>query len=162
MNCEEYMSITSFLYQEAELLDMKKYKEWLSLLADNFEYRVFLVEFGPYTEQGPKQIPVIDEDRKAIERRINRLYVEHAWAENPPSHTLRTISNIVIEKKDGEKYNVRSNLILHRDRGDTIADTIYAKRRDEIVSINGVLKLKGREVTIMETILKSRNLSVIL
>lgn len=162
MSYEDYMRIASFLYSEAELLDMKRYKEWLNLLTDDFEYKVFLVEFTPYTEEGPRLIPVIDEDRKAIERRVNRLYVEHAWAENPPSHTLRVVSNIFVERRDGDRYSVRSNLILHRDRGDMVSDTIYARRRDEIVSINGSLRLRRRDVTIMETILKSRNLSVIL
>lgn len=157
------MKIASFLYKEAELLDAKRYKEWLNLLTDDVEYKVFLVEFHPYAPgEEPMLVPIVDEGKRELERRINRLYLETAWAEIPPSHTLRIVSNVMIEKRDGDRYSVRSNLIVHRDRGDEVSETIYAKRHDEIILIDGVLKLRRRIATIPETIFKGRYLSVIL
>ncbi|WP_338602715.1 aromatic-ring-hydroxylating dioxygenase subunit beta [Sulfolobus tengchongensis] len=159
---DEYMEILSFLYKEAMLLDDKKYKEWLSLLTEDFEYKIFLVDFVPYTNEGPKLITILDEDRKAMERRINRLYTEYAWAEDPQSHTLRVISNVMIESKVDNVYNVRSYLVLHRDRGDLKDEVFYAKRNDKIVKVNEGYKLSKRDVIIMESILRERNVSLIL
>ncbi|MEM0173415.1 MAG: aromatic-ring-hydroxylating dioxygenase subunit beta [Sulfolobaceae archaeon] len=159
---DEYLAILSFLYNEAMLLDEKRYKDWLGLLTENFEYRIFLVDFVPYTTEGPKLITILDEDRKSIERRINRLYTEYAWAEDPQSHTLRVVSNVIVEGKVENTYNVRSYLILHRDRGDLRNEVFYARRNDKIVKIDGKFKLSKRDVIIMESILRERNISIIL
>ncbi|QGA54001.1 hypothetical protein GFS03_05130 [Sulfolobus sp. E5-1-F] len=159
---DEYLKVLSFLYNEAMLLDDKRYKEWLSLLSENFEYKIFLADFVPYTDEGPKLITVLDEDRKAVERRVNRLYTEYAWAEDPQSHTLRVISNVIIEEKVDNSYTVRSYVILHRDRGDLKNEVFYAKRKDKIIITDKGLKLDKRDVVIMESILKERNISVII
>ncbi|QXJ35448.1 aromatic-ring-hydroxylating dioxygenase subunit beta [Saccharolobus shibatae] len=162
INYDEYLSIVSFLYDEAMLLDDKRYKDWVSLLTEDFEYRIFMADFVPYSNEGPKLITILDEDRKAVERRINRLYSEYAWAEDPQSHTLRVVSNITVLDKANEIYTVRSYLILHRDRGDLKDEVFYAKRNDKIIKTSNGYKLKKRDVTLMESILKERNISVIL
>ncbi|AHC51438.1 aromatic-ring-hydroxylating dioxygenase subunit beta [Sulfolobus acidocaldarius SUSAZ] len=150
--------MVNFLYQEAEMLDERKYKDWFSLLTDDVNYKVYLVDFTSNAEL----IPILDEDKVSLERRVNRLFVETAWAENPPSHTMRTVSNIMIIDRKDRSYIVKSNLIFYRDRGDLSPEMIFARRKDEIVKDNERFKIRYREVIIQDTILKARNLSFIL
>jgi len=159
--CDQYISLLNYLHEEAELLDGRKYREWLSITTEDVVYRMFLTDFISSVPGEEKLIPIMDEDRKSLERRVNRLYLENAWSENPPSHTLRVVSNLRVSSEDNV-YLVNSNVVFYRDRGDLNSEILFARRKDQVISFNGKLRLRKRDVIIPDTVLKVKDVSFIL
>ena len=73
-----------------------------------------------------------DEDRYAIEKRVQRLLTDHAWTEDPPSRTRHLVTNIrTFARPMGADVRVESTVLLFRSRGDDReAEYVCALRRD--------------------------------
>ncbi|HEX2173140.1 MAG TPA: aromatic-ring-hydroxylating dioxygenase subunit beta, partial [Dehalococcoidia bacterium] len=79
-----------FLYHEAELLDARRYREWLALFAEDARYWVPLRENQTDPEN---ELNIIYDDHGRLDDRLYRLEGGYALAQDPPSRTARTISN---------------------------------------------------------------------
>ena len=93
-------AIEEFLYQEAELLDERRYEEWLELLADDVRYWMPMrrnVRFGElereFTREG-LDINWFDEGKDTLTRRVQQILTGVHWAEEPLSRICHMISNI--------------------------------------------------------------------
>jgi 3-phenylpropionate/cinnamic acid dioxygenase small subunit len=155
----------SWLDDEAELLDNGQYAAWLALLTDDVRYIVPVRLTrerggGPDTHAGS---PHFLDDLATLRMRIERLRTEFAWAEDPPSRTRRFVTN-VRPRPAGDGVDVRSNLLLYRNRGeDTTAELLAAERRDHLRRMaDGGLRLSQREVLLDQSTLGVRNLAVLL
>src|SRR3954468_22700423 len=84
--------VSEFLYREADLLDERRYTEWLDLLADDYQYTLPLrlnVAYGE-TEareetRAGRDICWFDEDKSTVEMRVQQLLTGVHWAEEPVS-----------------------------------------------------------------------------
>ena len=86
--------IEDFYYLEAELLDDRKLRQWLDLLADDIRY---WMPIRHNTLERPENIGdelskpgeayYFDDDKKSLKIRVERAYAKNAWAEMPPSRT---------------------------------------------------------------------------
>src|SRR5262249_21950845 len=83
-----------FLYHEAELLDERRYHDWLALFTDDAEY------WAPVRENvlgrevadelaGPDESAYFEDTKQTLEQRVRRLDTGTAWAETPPSRPQR-------------------------------------------------------------------------
>jgi 3-phenylpropionate/cinnamic acid dioxygenase small subunit len=77
--------VEEFLYQEAELLDERRYEEWLSLLTDDVRYYMPMrrnVKFGEldreFTREG-QDINWFDEGKDTLTRRVNQIQRVKGW-----------------------------------------------------------------------------------
>src|SRR6266542_3149490 len=71
--------IESFLYREAELLDERRYEEWLALLAEDVHYWMPMrrnVKFGElereFTREG-QDVNWFDEGKETLTRRVQHI-----------------------------------------------------------------------------------------
>ena len=105
-----------------------------------------------------------DEDRYALEKRVNRLLTEHVWTEDPPSRTRHLVTNVRTFPADGDALvRVESTVLLFRSRGDDReAEYVCAGRRDRLRRVDGDLRLCRREVTVDEAVLRTQNLAIFL
>jgi ethylbenzene dioxygenase subunit beta len=159
--------VTEFLYQEAELLDEGRLREWLDLLTDDVRYQV---PIRITKEQGPEAGVTgvvedayhLDEDRDSIEMRVERLETGFAWAEDPPSRIRHFVSNIrvaEVPERHGE-VAVRSSVLVYRSRWDEPSyDILSARRLDVLRRVDGGWKLAERRVILDNTTLPTLNLS---
>jgi 3-phenylpropionate/cinnamic acid dioxygenase small subunit len=133
---EQIFRIHGFLLNEAELLDDRRWGEWLALLADDFEYLMPL----PVTRDNPS-LPAYDEDaflqaenRETLDAWVERLSpqnIETAWSENPPARIRHFVTNIRPRPSEVEgEVNVRSNVLISIARGDEQPVLYAAERRD--------------------------------
>jgi 3-phenylpropionate/cinnamic acid dioxygenase small subunit len=131
-----------FLFREAELLDDRRYDDWLPLFHPD---GIYWMPINDGTD--PTLEPSILYDDAALrEQRVHQLLREPHYAQIPASRTLRSITNVRIKPDlapDGSTI-VRSNLLLTEFRpGDHgglqhglgrhqtfAADCIYHLRRD--------------------------------
>lgn len=103
-------AIESLLYEEARLLDARDYPTWLELFTD--EARYWLP--ASHDDVDPRRnVSIIHDDRAALQRRVERLGSRFAYAQRPPSRTVRAVSNVVVTlDDDGQGASVESVLLL--------------------------------------------------
>src|SRR5580658_349159 len=93
--------IEEFLYHEADLLDQRKFREWLDLLAEDLVYFMPIrrnVKFGEHeerenTRQG-EGISWFDEDKWTVTKRVEQILTGVHYAEEPLSRVTHMVSNI--------------------------------------------------------------------
>ena len=94
--------VAEFLYREAELLDERRYEEWLALLADDIRYWMPMrrnVKFGEsereFTRDGT-DIAWFDEGKDTLTRRVRQIQTGIHWAEEPQSRIAHLVSNVQV------------------------------------------------------------------
>jgi 3-phenylpropionate/cinnamic acid dioxygenase small subunit len=158
--------ITDWLFMEAELLDLGKYREWLDLITEDIRYVVPLRvtrEREAETDIVPNMTHM-DDDWDSMEMRILRLETEYAWAEDPPSRSRHFVTNVRVEEGENEgEYLVKTNLLLYRTRGDApIYDILSGERTDTLRRVDDGLRLAKRVVLLDQTTVMTHNLALIM
>jgi 3-phenylpropionate/cinnamic acid dioxygenase small subunit len=155
-----------FLVREAELLDERRFREWLDLLAPDIVYRMPVRVTAPETlEQGLlEDMAHFDEDLYSLRKRIERFETGHAWTEDPPSRTRHFVTNVrTFEGPAADEIVVKSYVLLFRSRGDIRdADLVSAERTDVLRRTDAGLRLARREILADESVLRTQNLAVFL
>jgi 3-phenylpropionate/cinnamic acid dioxygenase small subunit len=158
--------IQAWLYDEADLLDARRWREWLALLAHDVRYRmpvaVTVDRRSAGTLVGGAMVH-LDEDRYSLEKRVERLEGGHAWTEDPPSRTRRFVTNVRAHLADSGEIDVDSYVLLYRSRADDRpAEILSAARRDRLRPAGGGWLLARREITIDDAVLRMQNLALFL
>ena len=159
-------AIVAFLHLEAELLDERRFDEWLELLDPELIYRMPVRSTRP-DGQGPEFSDVMmhfDDTRDTLATRIERLNSGDAWAEVPPSRTRHFLTNIRVRATDrDDRFDVRSSLLLARTRGDeAIYQWLTCERQDVVGRRAGDLALLSRTILLDVTTLPTYNLAFFL
>jgi len=156
--------IENFLYQEAELLDSRKFEQWLQLLTDDITYEM-PVRLTRERDQpdASSEMAHFSEDRHTLELRVKRLKTDYAWAEDPPSRTRHFISNIRVDTtQDPNEVKARSYFLVYRSRGATTdVDLISGERLDLLRKVQGNWKLARRMIIVDQAVLGTQNLAIL-
>ena len=135
---------SAFLTEEARRLDGGDYEGWLSLLAPDIEYQA-PVRSTRYAGDGSEFSSSsfhFDEDMFSLRMRVDRLATKFAWAEDPATRTRHFVANVAATATSSDQIHVRSDLLLRRSRLDeAVAETLTARREDELVRHDGELRL---------------------
>jgi 3-phenylpropionate/cinnamic acid dioxygenase small subunit len=153
-----------FLVIEADLLDQRRYEEWLDMLTEDIVYRMPV----RVTKSSSLEGSVLDgmdhfnEDRYSLRRRVERFATEHAWTEDPPSRTRHFVSNVRCYPGEGDDETVvKSHLLLFRSRLDVRPpDFVVGERTDLLRLVDGRLLLARRDFLVDESVLRTQNLAV--
>jgi 3-phenylpropionate/cinnamic acid dioxygenase small subunit len=148
---------------EAELLDERRFEEWLELFAPELEYTAPLRVSRK--QPHPDIIDAIghfDDDLGSLTLRVRRLRTDVAWCEDPPSFTRRLVTNVRIRPGDGEgTLAVRTNFLLYRSRGDLgMYDLIVGERQDSLRRDGDRWLIAKRRTLIDQASLSTKNMGV--
>ena len=172
------LQVERFLYREARLLDERRFHEWLELFTDDVRYwmpvrsnrypksskAISILDPDKYDEEDvakEDELAIMDETKDTLARRIARLDTGMAWAEDPPSRTRHSISNIEVDPGDtGSELMVHSNFIVYRSRGETEQDFYVGYREDLLKRVNGELKIARRKIVLDQNVLLAKNVSI--
>jgi 3-phenylpropionate/cinnamic acid dioxygenase small subunit len=159
--------IEQFLYEEAAMLDDRRFRDWLNLLADDLEYwmpvrstRALGDEANEFSKIGEGAF--FDENKEFIEERVRKLYTGFAWAEDPPSRTRHLVNNVrILEKLPDSSLKVGCNFIVYRSRLARDED-LWAGRREDVLRAKpaGGWLIAKRHIFIDQVSLRSKNLSI--
>jgi biphenyl 2,3-dioxygenase beta subunit len=156
--------IEQFLYHEADLLDARRFDEWLDLFAEDVHYWMPLRFNLDRRDEGkdtsaPNELSLFDDDKPFMAARVRRLKTGRAWAEDPPSRTRHLVTNVKIQVASPD-FSVRSNFLVYRNRMEGEVD-LYAGSRDDILrrTADG-LKIARRTILLDQNVLLSKNLSI--
>jgi 3-phenylpropionate/cinnamic acid dioxygenase small subunit len=160
----EREAVEAFLYREARWLDEMELGKWLELFEQDGLY------CSPLEAQFRPDEPVILVDTDKLRRqRAYRLLSTPAYAQRPPSRTVRQVGNVELEHADNGDLVVRSVLVIHEVRvGDErqfglavprqlAARCTYVLRRHD-----DDFKIAKKEVVLLERESPIENLSIVL
>ena len=162
--------VEAFLYHEANLLDDRRYDDWLALLADDIRYWVPMrrnVKFGElereFTRQG-RDINWFDEGKETLTQRVRQIQTGVHWAEEPLSRLAHLVTNVEIldaapAGPDAEKVSLRCRFIIYRNRVETETDLLVGRREDTLRRVDGQWRIASRQVFLDQNVLLAKNLT---
>ncbi|MDB5483321.1 MAG: bphE [Caulobacteraceae bacterium] len=158
--------VEQFLYEEAALLDARRYRDWLGLLADDIHYwmpirrTVTLADIErEFTKQG--DMAFFDDDREMLEMRVRKLEAGSAWSEDPPSRSRHFVTNVRITGVEGDEITVDVCFHLYRTRLETEVDSWIGRRTDVLRRHGASFRLARRHLFLDQTLIRSTNMSTI-
>ena len=84
-----------FLYRQSELLDSKKWQNWIDLFADD---GIYWMPPEPSYKTWDGQPAIFAEDKNLMTVRMNRVLHPDAWSQRPLWETNHVVSNVVVDK----------------------------------------------------------------
>ena len=100
-----------FLIHEAQLLDERRFRDWMGLFTDDGTYWVPSVpdQASPFDHAS-----LFYDDRELMRTRIDRLEHPFIHVQTPPSRTAHIVANVIVEAADEKagEYQVRSTFIM--------------------------------------------------
>jgi 3-phenylpropionate/cinnamic acid dioxygenase small subunit len=166
------MEVEDFLYREADLLDERRFTEWLELLAEDVIYFMPMrrnVKFGQQSErENTRQgegISWFDEDRWTLGKRVEQILTGVHFAEEPLSRVCRLISNVQVLKADPSPQEaaevvVRSRFLIYQNRVEHENYTFIGKRTDVLRRRGEDWLIARREIILDQNVLLAKNLSI--
>ncbi len=101
------------LYQEARLLDERRFEAWLELYAEDAVYWM-PARWGQ--DSITDEVSLFHDDRMTLATRIGRLLHPRAHAQLPPSRTVHCITNVRLAGEADGLQRVQSCCLFHEFR----------------------------------------------
>jgi 3-phenylpropionate/cinnamic acid dioxygenase small subunit len=164
--------LEAFLYDEAELLDERRYEEWLELLSDDLVYfmpmRRNVASDDPAAQENTRfgqDISWFEEDKWTLAKRVEQIRTGVHWAEEPVSRVSRMVSNVQLlaarpSVQAATEAIVRSRFLLYQNRAEYETHLFAGKRSDTLRKSDGRWRIARREILLDQSILLAKNLSV--
>jgi len=162
--------IEEFLYREADLLDERRYEEWLTLVAEDVRYWMPMrrnVKVGEaereFTRAG-QDINWFDEGKETLTRRVKQILTGMHWAEEPVSRISHMISNVRLlevnpSPAEPAEVTVRCRFLIYRNRVETETDILVGRREDQLRRNGAGWLLARRKIILDQNVLLSKNLT---
>ena len=162
--------IADFLYREAELLDQRRYRDWLDLLADDVRYWMPMrrnVKFGEDEREFTRaqhDINWFDEGKETLARRVKQIETGIHWAEEPRSRVSHLVSNVQVQGvepsiADPQEVAVTCRFLIYRNRVETETDILVGGREDWLRRNGEGWLLARRKIILDQNVLLSKNLT---
>ena len=100
--------VEQFLYRQAEILDAKRWGDYIELFAEDGRY---WMPAAPEQTTGDGVPSIFWEDRDLMTVRMKRVTHPHAWSQSPMWGTSHLVSNVAIESE-----NARTGDLVVRSR----------------------------------------------
>ncbi len=155
------LRIEELLFEEADLIDQWRLKEWLKLFTDDAHYHVPPSDVDGDTANPDTSLFYIMDDRLRMNERVIRLAKVGAHSEHPKSKVRHLISNVRV-RRDGDIIHARSSFIVSRAK-DITHDLFVGHYLHDIVEQDGVLKIAKKTCVLdMEALRPHARISIIL
>lgn len=163
--------VEDFLYQEADLLDRRCFKEWLELLTEDISYFMPIrrnVKFGQHADKENTRlgqgISWFDEDKWTLTKRVEQILTGVHFAEEPLSRITHMVSNIQLvdvkgEPSDAAEVGVRSRILVYQNRVEHETYVFVGRRNDVLRRQDGEWRIAKREILLEQNVLLAKNLS---
>ena len=162
--------IEELLYREAELLDERRFEDWLDLFTEDARYWMPMRRNVPaeepereFTREGV-DVNWFDEGKDTLTRRVKQIRTGVHWAEQPPSRICHMVSNVqLVSALDGPspaEVAVKSRFLIYRNRVETETDLLVGKREDLLRRVNDGWQIARRKIILDQSVLLAQNLTV--
>ena len=162
--------VEDLLYFEADLLDERRYEEWLALFTEDAHYWMPIRKNVAFEDRDKEMtdendISWFNDDKITLAKRVKQLQTGIHWADEPISRVAHLITNIrlpepMTELEDGRTARVTSRFFVYRNRLDTETDILVGRRNDMVRREGGALKIAKRKIIIDQSVLMAKNLTM--
>jgi 3-phenylpropionate/cinnamic acid dioxygenase small subunit len=158
--------IEEFLYAEAELLDERRFQEWLDLLTEDVRYWMPMrrnVKFGQQERENTREqldMNWFDEGKETLSQRVRQLLTGIHWAEEPLSRVCHMVSNVQLLHVTQEEVTVKCRFLVYRNRLQDETDLFVGKREDVLRRVDRTWKIARRKILLDQNVLLAKNLTV--
>ncbi len=161
--------VEEFLYMEADLLDERRFTEWLDLLSEDIHYWVPMqrnVKFGDWEHEPTREgsdINWFEEGKGILRLRVKQLMSGEHWSEEPISRTSHLVTNIrVLEVTPSEdqpvEVKVKCRFLIYRNKLEDESDFFVGKREDVLRKIDGCWKISRRKAILDQNVLLAQTM----
>jgi 3-phenylpropionate/cinnamic acid dioxygenase small subunit len=164
--------IEDFYFHEADLLDDRRFRDWLDILADDITYFMPIrrnVKFGQHAARENTRIGEgiswFDEDKWTLTKRVEQILTGVHYAEEPLSRICHMVSNVQIRgvrpdlEQPGE-IDVTSRFLIYQNRVEYETYTFVGRRNDMLRMTGAGWKVAKREILLEQNILLAKNLTM--
>lgn len=164
--------IEEHLYDECELLDTRRFPEWLDTLADDLVYFMpmnFNVKFGRHQDgehtRMERDMSWFNEGKWTLAKRAEQIMTGVHWAEEPLSRLSRMVSNVQLtaihEMADGNlEVDVRSRFLIYQNRCEYEEYFFAGRRYDRMRRAGSGWQVARREIHLPQNVLLAKNLTM--
>ncbi|MGY3495306.1 MULTISPECIES: 3-phenylpropionate/cinnamic acid dioxygenase subunit beta [unclassified Bradyrhizobium] len=163
--------VEDFYYHEADLLDDRRFRDWLELLTDDISYFMPIrrnVKFGQQaarenTKRG-EGISWFDEDKWTLTKRVEQILTGVHYAEEPLSRITHMVSNAQIKGAQPDidaarELDVTSRFLVYQNRVEYETYIFVGRRNDTLRLTDNGWKIARREILLEQNILLAKNLT---
>lgn len=162
--------LENVLYAEADLLDNRRYEEWLDILTDDIRYWMPLrrnYKFGQESQENSRELEDLawfDENKTTLTLRVKQIMTGIHWAEEPPSRISHFVTNIrIIEANpsltEASEVKLSSRFLVYRNRLQDETDILVGKREDVLRKEKGQWKIARRNIFLDQNVLLAKSLT---
>ena len=157
--------VEDFLSYEGELLDERRFDEWLELFTEDARYWMPLARNVEHTNlvaeysREQQDAAWFDEDKKTLLQRVMQLKGGDHWAEEPFSRTTHVTTNIRIESATETELTVKSRFIVYVNRREGEVRLFVGKRVDVLRPADGGFQIAKRSIFLDQSKLLFKNLT---
>ncbi len=164
--------VEEFLYDESELLDSRRFEEWLDLLTDDLVYFMPMRRNVKHGDQAAREntkegedISWFEDDKWTMAKRVEQIMTAKHWAEEPLSRVCHMVSNVQVldaqpSVEAAETVTVKSRFLVYQNRVETENYLFVGKRTDALRRDGGSFKIARREIILDQNVLLAKNLTV--
>jgi PAH dioxygenase small subunit len=159
-----YAAVRDFLFMEAELLDARRYTDWLGLVEPDVSYRLATGETRDARSE-PRELLLYQDNWQEVEMRVKQISNPGlTYAGNPPPHMRRFVSNIQVRPGAvAHELAVSNYLLLWRAGGPRHETNTYSfLRNDTLRVVNGALRLAARSARLDASVVIAPNLPTLI
>jgi len=162
--------IAQFLFAEAEVLDERRYEEWLAMLAEDIRYWMPMrrnVKYGDTEREFTREtedVSWFDEGKDTLKRRVLQIQTGIHWAEEPRSRITHMVSNVQVlsatpDASAPREVTVKSRFLIYRNRVETETDLLVGKREDTLRRDGAGWLIARRKIILDQNVLLTKNLT---
>jgi 3-phenylpropionate/cinnamic acid dioxygenase small subunit len=155
--------VEAFYTREAELLDDRRFTEWLDLFADDARYFMPIarnVAFDhPQDEYTRERTEAnwFDEGKDDLAKRVQQIEGGDHWAEEPRSRTTHLVTNVNVTEMRGADMTVHSRFIVSQNRQDNV--NLFAGKRIDVLRRTDTLQIAHRTIHLDQSVLLAKGLT---
>ncbi len=165
--------VEEFLCHEADLLDQRRFRDWLDLLAEDIVYFMPIrrnVKFGQHAErENTRQgegISWFDEDKWTLTKRVEQILTGVHYAEEPLSRVTHMVSNVRLlevtpSAEAAEQVTVGCRFLVYQNRVEYENYTFIGRRTDILRRHGDSWLIARRELILEQNVLLAKNLSIL-
>ncbi|WP_209448850.1 aromatic-ring-hydroxylating dioxygenase subunit beta [Rhodococcus qingshengii] len=154
-------AVERFYATEANLLDERRFEEWLDLLADDVRYRIPMAQNVSFSDMSSEYLDDdlavhwLDEGKETLTHRVRQIRTGVHWAEEPLSRTSHLVTNVLLEDgvtSDDIEIRVKSHILSYRQRLADQEDVLVGRRHDTLRRTGSGWSISERTIYINQTV----------
>ncbi|MBV1868089.1 MAG: 3-phenylpropionate/cinnamic acid dioxygenase subunit beta [Marinosulfonomonas sp.] len=163
--------VEEFYYDEAAMLDERRFDEWLDCLHDDILYFMpmrFNVKFGQHAERenttADEGMSWFNEDKWTLRKRVEQILTGVHYAEEPLSRVSHLITNIQVKEAspsaaDATEIKTSCRFFVYQNRVEHETYNYVGRRYDTLSRENGQFQVIRREIILEQNILLAKALT---